>query len=40
MVFKVKQLRRKNWVRQPKEEWCTRVGQPMKKLDNSNKDKG
>jgi hypothetical protein len=32
MVFGVMQFQRKNWIRQPKKEWCTRVRQPMKEL--------
>ena len=32
IVIGVKQLQRKNWVRQAKREWCTRARQPMKEL--------
>ena len=32
MVIRVGKLQRKNWVRQPKREWCTRARQLMKEL--------
>lgn len=32
MVIEVKLLQRKDWIKQPNREWCTRAGQPMKEL--------
>ena len=32
IVFGVRQVQRKNWIKQPKKEWCKWDGQPMKIL--------
>jgi hypothetical protein len=31
-IFVVGQLQRKNWIKQPAREWCTRARQPLKQL--------